>query len=78
MLQAETCDQEHRTLSYPILSILPEIFSCSKRGDVDNFFQMLIEWTVVRYVQSFDKLYSQIRKHHIRNLKFQLEQIKFE
>ena len=43
-----------------------------------TIFQMLIEWTVVRYVQSFDKLYSQIRKHHIRNLKFQLEQIKFK
>ena len=43
-----------------------------------TIFQMLIEWTVVRYVQSFDKQYSQIRKHHIRNLKFQLKQIKFK
>ena len=43
-----------------------------------TIFQMLIEWTVVRYVQSFDKKYSQIRKHHIRNLKFQLKQIKFK
>ena len=43
-----------------------------------TIFQMLIEWTVVRYVQSFDKQYSQIRKHHFRNLKFQLKQIKFK
>ena len=43
-----------------------------------TIFQMLIEWTVVRYVQSFDKQYSQIRKHHIRNLKFQLKRIKFK